>query len=125
MSNLLKIEHNGVSVRNSDNGEFYCLTDMWKACGSDPNKKPADWQRKEGAPFIEFIEENLKVPSGHIELIRVVRGGNDPGTWAHWQIALAYAKYLPLRRATRDEARCYSLRCRGQQYAWSAENEQG
>lgn len=27
-------------------------------------------------------------------MVHTDRGGNDPGTWAHWHVALAYAKYL-------------------------------
>lgn len=94
MSNLIRLEHNGVVIRNSDGGDFYCLTDMWKSCGADKSKQPYEWIRKEGAQFIEFIEENLKPALGRFEGIRTVRGGDSAGTWAHWQIALAYAKYL-------------------------------
>ncbi len=67
------------------------LTDMWEAAGSDPSKRPADWARKEGAEFIAHMEAVLNMPVGHI--IRAQRGRNG-GTWAHWQIGLAYAKYL-------------------------------
>ena len=92
MNNLaLSIEHNGITVRSSDNGEMLNLTDMWKACGSDPSKRPVDWQRKEGAAFIEFIGENIKVPTEH--LFQTEKGRNG-STSAHWQIAMAYAKYL-------------------------------
>lgn len=93
---LLKIEHNGVTIRNSDGGEFYNLTDMWRACGSDMSKRPADWQRKEGAQFIEFIADSQGVPVEH--LLKKLPGNPQKGeggsTMAHWQIALAYAKYL-------------------------------
>lgn len=92
MNNLaLSIEHNGITVRSSDNGEMLNLTDMWKACGSDPSKRPVDWQRKEGAAFIEFIGENIKVPTEH--LFQTEKGRNG-STSAHWQIGMAYAKYL-------------------------------
>jgi len=39
---------------------------MWRAAGGDASKRPADWARKEGAPFIEFIAENLNMPMEHI-----------------------------------------------------------
>lgn len=94
MSEIVKLEYGGVTIRNDKNGEMLNLTDMWKACGSDPSKKPADWQRKEGKAFVEFIAENLNMPTEHIDIIRTNRGGKTPGTWAHWQIGMAYAKYL-------------------------------
>lgn len=74
-------------------GELLCLTDMWRAAGSDPKKGPAEWSRWQGSQqFIEFICDQHGI--SHDGCFRVVRGGTDPGTWAHWQIAMAYAKYL-------------------------------
>lgn len=95
MSEIVKLEYGGITIRSDGNNrEMLNLTDMWKACGSDPNKRPNDWIRKEGAQFIEFIGENVKGAQGPLELIRTDRGGKSPGTWAHWQIGMAYAKYL-------------------------------
>ncbi len=75
-----------------ERGEMLSLTDMWRASGSPKNKDPRQWVRKEGAEFIkEFRDRFLNVPEGHILEARVGRNG---GTFAHWQIALAYAKYL-------------------------------
>lgn len=71
--------------------EMLSLTDMWKAAGADEAKRPANWARKEGSDFIAHMEAVLNVPVGHI--IRGERGRNG-NTWGHWQIALAYAKYL-------------------------------
>lgn len=88
-----RFSFNNVVLR--DEGEFLCLTDMWRAAGSDESKRPVEWLRSASAQeFIEFIAENLKVGNSHVELLRVNRGGTEPGTWAHWQLALAYAKYL-------------------------------
>lgn len=84
--------YNGTAIRRED--DFLNLTDMWKAAGSDPNRRPRDWIRYDGAAFIEFFEENLKVGTAPHEAIRVVRNGPDVATLAHWQIAFAYAKYL-------------------------------
>lgn len=75
--------------------EFLNLTDMWKSAGSDPSKRPALWMQTEQArDFAEFVAENLNVANGYNELFRIVRGGKSPATWAHWQVGLAYAKYL-------------------------------
>lgn len=45
-----------------------------------------------GRDFIDFVAENLKVDAATI--YKAVRGKHGGGTFAHWQIALAYAKYL-------------------------------
>ncbi len=84
--------YNGIAIRDDD--QMLSLTDMWVAGGRDDAKRPANWARKEGAPFIEAVSLNLDVPVGHIYKSR--RGGRGVGgeTFAHWQIGLAYAKYL-------------------------------
>jgi hypothetical protein len=92
LSTSVKLVYSGHDIR--DRNEMLSLTDMWRATKSEPNRCPIDWIRKEGAPFIEFITHELKVTHGHFEPIQSLRGGSEPGTWAHWQIAMAYAKYL-------------------------------
>lgn len=78
-----------------EDGEMLNLTDMWRAAGGDPSRKPAKWLETEQArDFIEFVESNLKVRNADLDLIRSERGGRAPATWAHWQIGMAYAKYL-------------------------------
>lgn len=72
-------------------GEMISLTDMWAAGGRDDAKRPANWARKEGRSFIEHMADVLNVPVGHI--IKGTRGKTGQ-TVAHWQIALAFAKYL-------------------------------
>lgn len=88
-SAVLTLTLNGQPIR--DRGEMLSLTDMWKAAGSDPSKRPADWSRKEGASFIDHMNAVLNVPQGHILAGERGRTGQ---TFGHWQIALAYAKYL-------------------------------
>jgi len=84
---------------------MWCLTDLWRAGGSPNEKRPANWLRKEGAVFVEFVRDSVDVPTGHInktsvkrDIVRTERGksktGESGSTWAHWQIALAYAKAL-------------------------------
>jgi len=66
---------------------------MWRAAGADPNKRPVIWLRQDSArEFAEFIADCLKVMPDH--LVTAERGGQSPATWAHWQIGMAYAKYL-------------------------------
>lgn len=45
----------------------------------------------EGLQFVEYLAENLKVSATHIYKTKRGKGG---GSFAHWKIALAYAKYL-------------------------------
>lgn len=63
-----------------DRSDMLCLTDMWKAAGEDVNKQPAKWR--------EHASVLLKREN---EVFQTHRGGKD---WAHWQIAMAYGKYL-------------------------------
>jgi hypothetical protein len=70
-----------------------CLTDMWRAAGADASKRPVEWLRSAGAQeFAAYLADDLKVENSH--LVIAERGGRDPATWAHWQIGMAYAKYL-------------------------------
>ena len=89
--------YNGEIIR--DKGEMLSLTDMWKASGSDPARRPVEWLRGEHAQrFITFMSEDLgmgEVGKSHFGLVSASRGGQAGGaTFAHWQIAMAYAKYL-------------------------------
>lgn len=45
-----------------------------------------------GRDFVDFVADNLKVNAA--DVYKAVRGKHGGGTFAHWQIALAYAKYL-------------------------------
>jgi len=74
-----------------ERGETLCLTDMWRAAGSIANREPWNWARFEGKPFVEFIAENLNLSSTQVWNSE---RGQHGGTWAHWQIGMAYAKYL-------------------------------
>lgn len=80
--------YNGVEIR--DQSEMLSLTDMWKAAGSPENREPYNWARKEGAAFVDAVTIAQNLP---VEQVLVKRQGRNGGTMAHWQIALAYAKY--------------------------------
>lgn len=84
----------GKAVRCDDAG-LVSLTDLYaaaEAAGLAVGKvDPRDWKRRDGAQFIDFIAQNLNVAERHIYKATRGKGG---GTYAHWQIALAYAKYL-------------------------------
>lgn len=74
-----------------DRGEMLSLTDMWKASHSPEHREPYNWARKEGATFVDAVALAQNLP---VEQVLVKRQGRNGGTMAHWQIGLAYAKYL-------------------------------
>ena len=81
----------GVSCQVKDG--LINLTDLWKAHG-DPNKRnhPNVFLRSNGtSDFVDKCAKSLKVDKN--ELLSIQRGSQG-GTFAHWQIALAYAKWL-------------------------------
>lgn len=82
--------YNGETIRRRD--EMLCLTDMWRASGSDPTKQPARWARMPPTQeFASHLAANGTIPPNiGVEAER----GRSGGTWAHWQLGLAYAKYL-------------------------------
>lgn len=88
---------NGVQIH--DQGEMLSLTDMWAAAGGNPSQRPVEWLRSKTVErFIQFLAEDLgigEVGKSHFGLVSVSRGGETKGsTFAHWQLAMSYAKYL-------------------------------
>lgn len=71
------------------------LTDLFKAAQAagqaDGKRDPRRWKDEAGQEFIAVVAGALNVPSADIYKATKGKGG---GTFAHWQIALAYAKYL-------------------------------
>lgn len=85
------LAYNGIAIRDRD-GKLN-LTDMWKAAGKDPARQPAEWLRSADAKrFKDFLAETLFL--GDSQELVGTKTGPDGGTWAHWQLGLAYAKYL-------------------------------
>jgi len=77
----------------ADQNAMTSLTDLWRAAGSDPSKKPAEWLRSKAAvDFIASLASNLKV--GIPTLTKVRKGKHLAGTWAHWQAGMAYAEWI-------------------------------
>ncbi|MBK3797856.1 hypothetical protein GAY33_01125 [Azospirillum brasilense] len=82
--------YNGTVIR--DRGDLLHMTDMWKAAGSPNGRAPSDWQElQQAADFIAYITDTAGIPGNKLVITKTGRSG---GTWAHWQIGLAYAKYL-------------------------------
>lgn len=73
-------------------GEMLSLTDLWKAVGSPKGKDPAQWIRQDNTQqLIETVTQFLNMGSN---LIIKSKRGKSGGSFAHKNIALAYAKYL-------------------------------
>jgi len=86
-----QIFYGDVQVRNDAHG-FISLNDMWMAAGCPEGKRdPRRWKDEAGYEFTEHIAKSLNVRLA--DIYKTTRG-RFGGTWAHWQIALAYAKYL-------------------------------
>lgn len=84
----------GSQIRTNEAG-LVSLTDIYAAAEregmADGKRDPRRWKLQDGAQFIEFATATLNVPLRDIYRATKGKGG---GTFAHWQIALAYAKYL-------------------------------
>lgn len=77
-------------------GDMWCLTDMWRAAGGPRTHRPVDYLRTaEFKTFAEFIAVSADVSISHVAKTRRI-GGSTPGgeSWAHWQLAMAYAKWI-------------------------------
>lgn len=84
--------YKGVLIHQWD--EKLSLTDMWRAAGSDDVRRPSNWLASADAKnFIEALMVLNAGISGINDLVQTERGKLG-GTRAHWQIGLAYAKYV-------------------------------
>lgn len=89
---LVPLTYGGKPIH--DRGETVSLTDMWRAAGSPREKRPADWLSQVATKdFVSHVEATLDAGQSGIQ---TAKGGRGVGgsTFAHWQIGLAYAKYL-------------------------------
>ncbi|AHD09997.1 KilA-N domain-containing protein [Phaeobacter gallaeciensis] len=84
-----ELVYGGVAIR--EKGEMLSLTDMWKAAGSTENKEPYNWARFEGRAFIDAVAVSQNLSEAQV---LTSKRGKNGGTFAHWQIGIAYAKYL-------------------------------
>ena len=84
----------GTAIRTNQDG-LVSLNDIHAAAERDGytegKRDPRRWKEEAGKEFIEVLTGALNVRSADIYKSTRGKGG---GTYAHWQIALAYAKYL-------------------------------
>lgn len=77
-----------------ERGEMLNLTDMWRGAGEDPSKRPAQWLRSRQAGELQAFLNDVGI-SHIIEQERGAANSRGGGaSWSHWQLAMAYAKYL-------------------------------
>lgn len=84
-------------IRRNEDG-LVSLTDLHQVASSqghaEGKQSPSEWARRGGEQFIEFVASNLDTAKCRIYKSSKARSDRGGGTFAHWQIALAYAKYL-------------------------------
>ena len=85
-----RLTYNGRPIR--ERGEMLSLTDMWRAAGGEDSKRPSDWLALPAT--VEFVSHISDMDNAEISGIIQTERGRNGGTWAHWQIGMAYAKYL-------------------------------
>lgn len=91
MNNLVLTEFNGTSIAITE-GKMVNMTNLWKASGGKGSQEVKHWVALPSTvKFMGTVASKLNV--GKSDLLQSTRGRNG-GTFAHWQIALAYAKYL-------------------------------
>ncbi len=98
------VVYDEMEIRFKDD-ELMNLTQMWRAVDGKDYQKPVMWLRKTSSVnFIKTLEKQLKgvkkaplkmTSKRYLEsyLLKTVKGRYG-GTYAHWQIALQYARYL-------------------------------
>ena len=107
MSPISTLSYQGTPVRLR--GTMLNLTDMWRAAGRPEDRRPADWLALEetlrfrayaDAHWTE-LDEPVAPGAGLAGIWSIdtdglvaVAGGQGGGTWAHWQLALPYARHL-------------------------------
>lgn len=83
---------NGITIGFNQDQQQVNLTNLWKAAGGQRNQDPYHWSvLPESTKFIDTVSQSLNC--GKSTVLQTTRGRTG-GTWAHRQIALAYAKYL-------------------------------
>lgn len=88
MSDIIKYNETHIDFT----ADRLCMTHMWKAAGGDTSKRPNDWLTQTATKeFIGYLETTTPGCS-----LTDTKEGRNGGTWGHWKVAMAYAKYLSL-----------------------------
>lgn len=102
MTAALALRYNDTDVMFDGETQMGSLTAMHKACDAPEHKRPVAWLRnKQTQELIAALESEVRFRTSadegsdltHDKVVRVVHGDNG-GTWARYELALAYAQYL-------------------------------
>ncbi|MEM9006529.1 MAG: KilA-N domain-containing protein [Cyanobacteria bacterium P01_F01_bin.86] len=97
MSEIVRHEYNGFFISQRKSDGYVCLTDMAKASG----KKVAQYFiLKSTKDYLDGLSADVGIPtSGLIEVFKGGNQANEQGTWAHFEIAIDFAKWcnVPFR----------------------------
>ncbi len=89
LTKLFSYEGHQVTFKNDQGTTYVNATQMAKSFG----KRPTDWLRFEQSH--NFITELSKVRNHTLsELVVVTKGGSNPGTWMHEDVALEFSRWL-------------------------------
>lgn len=88
---ILFDKNNNLSFDLRTDGEMVNITDLWKGAGSIPAKAPKFWLKIESTN--DLIETMSIILKGNKSYLIEIKQGKGGGTWAHKNLALAYAKW--------------------------------
>jgi KilA-N domain len=89
---LVVFQYQDTIISLDQTSNLVSLNQLWKAANSPKGKDPRNWlELDQSAKFIYALE--VKLNAHLMDILKTVRGRGG-GTWGHWQVALAYAKYL-------------------------------
>jgi hypothetical protein len=93
ISSQVKLSYNGNDfLLDIAEGNMISLNAIYEIADSPENQDPNQWKRlPKTQELIETLANKLNMGLSHIIKTKRGKGG---GTWAHWQLAVAYAKYL-------------------------------
>jgi hypothetical protein len=93
---LILHSYQGREIAFDPSVRMWNLNAMYEAACAPKNKDPRQWMRgTQAGELIAALEARETVGNSHsISVLIETREGRNGGTWAHWQIAAAYAHYL-------------------------------
>jgi hypothetical protein len=89
MENIFNYNGTSITIKKSNNSVYVNATEMAKSF----NTKPDNWLRTEQAQrIIHAMSVSQKCDTA--DLVKVVQGGMNQGTWMQDEIALTFAQWL-------------------------------
>lgn len=91
-TDLIVFDYQGAAVAFDPSAQMWNLNAMHQAAGGLSHKRPHEWMKRDQTQeFVAALARKLPAQGGSLV---VTQEGRSGGTWAHWQIAAAYAHYL-------------------------------